>query len=519
MSFLLMIFLTVVCLVREYPPPPFWSASPQQAVLLTLIAVCLVGLHAFWVSRRVSWPLSRDPSCRETLLGRYERWRLVHQFVQFLVYGLILLVLGWRWALQEAGARLGYELPGLEVLTLAPFVVGQILTWVFFYDADRAAHRAAHRLLDADPFSQTLLDTRPPTAAPFGGRWSYVGFQLRQRLALVFLPVMLLILQKEVFRFIPEEWHRWQGFAHFVAIGGLATIFVIMPILIRLVLGLKPLPAGALRERLLQAMKRLGFRCSDVLLWNTRSGMANAMVIGLVPWLRYVVFTDRLVEEFPEEEVEAVFGHEVGHIRHQHMLYYLAFLMTSMMVIGLLSEYYLLPFLGDSMVLLTANVPWLPSFLREAFGPRSDLMLIPVVAALLIYIFVVFGFLSRRCERQADIFGCRAVSCADPACSGHFADPILPSRGRGLCPTGIWTFIRALEKVALVNGISRNRPGFLQSWQHSTISRRVAFLRRMLSDPTLEPRFQRRLFFIKSILLVTLLLLLAILIGLHGWQW
>jgi hypothetical protein len=83
-------------------------------------------------------------------------------------------------------------------------------------------------------------------------------------------------------------------------------------------------------------------------------------------------------------------------------------------------------------------------------------------------------------------------------------DLVLPPRGQGLCPTGIDTFIRALEKVALVNGISRDRPGFLQSWQHSTIGRRVEFLRRVRHDLRVERRFQQRIALVKWLLLLVL---------------
>ena len=71
--------------------------------------------------------------------------------------------------------------------------------------------------------------------------------------------------------------------------------------------------------------------------------MANAMIVGLVPWLRYVIFTDRLLEEFSEDEIEAVFGHEIGHVRHQHMPYYLGFLALSLGALGLLADHVLLP--------------------------------------------------------------------------------------------------------------------------------------------------------------------------------
>src|SRR5262249_43780988 len=101
----------------------------------------------------------------------------------------------------------------------------------------------------------------------------------------------------------------------------------------------------------------------------------------------------------------------------------------------------------------------------------------------------------------------------------HEATTTFSPRGRELCPTGIRTFIRALEKVALVNGISRERPGFLQSWQHSTIARRVAFLEQVLHDPRVEAVFQRRVTALKWGLLLGLGGLAALLISLHGWPW
>ena len=89
---------------------------------------------------------------------------------------------------------------------------------------------------------------------------------------------------------------------------------------------------------------------------------------------------------------------------------------------------------------------------------NEDLATLPLVGILGTYIFVVFGFLSRRCERQADIFGCRTMSCSQPDCTSHTGPDELAPRGRGLCATGIGTFIDALEKVAQLNGISRHRP-------------------------------------------------------------
>jgi STE24 endopeptidase len=517
MSFLLMIFLTLVCLFEDYPAPP-WAGEPALAAGLTALSVLLVAAHAWWLSRRVSAPLARDPSLRDSLLPAYERGRFWHQIIQFACYGIALAVLGWGWAVQSSWRGEGGSWAGLEVLLLLPFLVMQTLTWLLFYDADRAAHRAAHRLMDAEPFGQSWLEARPAVAAPpFAGRWSYVAFNFRQKLALVFIPVLLLIVQKELSRLLPSGGPYVQPILGVLSIVAMLAVFVCMPLFVRAILGLKPLPEGPIRDRLLAASKRLKFRCSGILLWNTRRGMANAMVIGLVPWLRYVVFTDKLLEEFSEEEVEAVFGHEVGHVQHMHMPFYLLFLSGSMAALGLLADHFFLPVLSRGVEALAERVPGVPLELAMLLGPGGKLSLFPVVVLLLGYVFLIFGFLSRRCERQADVYGCRAVSCGDPECAGHHEGTVLADRGRAICPTGVRTFMRALEKVARVNGISRDRPGLLQSWQHSTIARRVAFLYGMLLDRAAEPGFQRRLLVIKGGLVAALGGLLAVLTVRGGW--
>jgi STE24 endopeptidase len=239
--------------------------------------------------------------------------------------------------------------------------------------------------------------------------------------------------------------------------------------------------------------------------------MANALVVGLLPWPRYVVFTDKLLEEFRPDEVEAVFGHEVGHVKHQHMLYYVVFFVLSMAALGMLINAYL-----PDLLQLAVGAEGADG--TEGTGLGGYLKALPMAALLLGYFFVVFGFVSRRCERQADVFGCRSVSCARPDCTGHGPGDRLVPGGRGLCATGIHTFIRALEKVAIVNGISRDRPGVRQSWRHSTIAHRVAFLERLLTDPGLERRFQRRMALVKWALVLVIGAVLGVLVRLNGWS-
>jgi Zn-dependent protease with chaperone function len=480
MPFLLLLFLTLACLPEEWPAPWGWFALPQRSVALTWVAVALVMALARGISVAVNHLLAADPSRREAVLHRYSRWRLYHVLTLLAAYALSLYVFGWGWAVQSAAGRGHGETPGAELLILLPFFASLVLSWVCFYDAERALHDAAY---DADPF---------------WSRGAYVSYHLRQNLALVFVPVLLLVLLKGLHRLLPEGDESLSYLISLAVLGVAVAVFVAYPWVLRLLLGLKPLPPGPLRDRLLATARRLRFRSSNVLLWNTRGGVANAMVAGVVPWVRYVLLTDRLLADLTPDEIEAVFGHEIGHVKHHHMLFYLGFL-------------------NLSLVLLWGLWACLAHFVPFAREIDMAVQALPIVTLLGAYIFVVFGFLSRRCERQADIYGCRAVSCdRGGGCSGHGGGVPLAPRGSGLCPTGIRTFIEALEKVARLNGIPRERPGWLQSWQHSTIARRVEFLQRMLADPTLEPRFQRRVALVKWGLLLGLAAALALLLG-GGW--
>jgi Zn-dependent protease with chaperone function len=482
MPFLLLLILTPPCLQETWPEPGFGLVSPLRIACLTWTgitgAVALAVLWAVCVRRQ----LARDPAQRDAWLQRYGPWRVYHLFLLAGLYGLSLYLFGWGWAVQRLLALASVP-PGAELLILAPFLVGLALSWGCFYEIERALHDTA--------------DSR----GRFWTRWEYLGHQARHNLALVFIPVVLLVGLKALRWLAPDAHRGWGEGITALSVVLAVGVFLAMPWFLRLVLGLRPLPDGPLRFRLLAAAERLHFRCSDVLLWNTRGGVANALVAGVLPFLRYVVLTDRLVAELRPEEIEAVFGHEVGHVKHRHMLYYLGFLIASVAAVWAVVAIYVLPHFND--------VPSLSN--------RGDLAVLALIGLLAVYIFVVFGFVSRSCERQADLYGCRAVSCTRPDCQGHDGPWTLPPGGSGLCPTGIRTFIAALEKVCDLNGISRDKPGLLQSWQHSTPARRVIFLERVLAEPVQEQRFQRLTTVIKGLLLVSLLAVLVVLGQLHGW--
>jgi Zn-dependent protease with chaperone function len=495
MPLLLLLLLTVACLPENWPLPYEWGSQERALELssaLTWGGVILVVAAAAAMASWVRWSIQTRPEARESILRRYLSWKFYHLVLLIGFYVVSLYLLGWGWTVQSLSNSIGgpdagqnrLMLPGTELLLLAPFVLGLLLSWAFFYGGDRALQQANH----------------PGESLPaFWNRGTYVLFHLRHNLGLVMAPLVLMMAQRTLRWWFSDSVNEW--LAQLLVYTLVVAAFVCLPLLLRPVLGLRPMPAGALQDRLQAAARRLKFRCR-IFLWNTHGRIANAMVVGVVPALRYVLLSDRLVDELTPEELEAVFGHEVGHVKHHHILFYVGFLLVSIVAVA------------QTWYVATKYVP----ALAQVFPADQDWAKLPFVGLAFAYIFVVFGFLSRRCERQADLFGCRAVSCAEPTCTSHDTNATLPPGARGLCPTGIRTFIDALEKVASLNEISRSKPGLFQSWQHSTIACRVDFLQRVLTDPGLESHFQRRVALVKWGLIAFVGALSLILLGIGGME-
>src|SRR5262249_51794430 len=114
-----------------------------------------------------------------------------------------------------------------------------------------------------------------------------------------------------------------------------ALILLVSPLFVRLAWPTRSLPDGPLRRRLERAAKRVGFRFNDLLVWETGHIMVNACVTGVLPWFRYVLLTDALIETLSPVEVAAVFGHEVGHVAHRHLPFFGFFFLGSLGVMAL----------------------------------------------------------------------------------------------------------------------------------------------------------------------------------------
>jgi Zn-dependent protease with chaperone function len=508
MPILLVFALVAACLPIDWPLPPF---GPQRAVALGLTGgtVTLVLLAAFTLRTWVIRTLRRDPDRRVEVAQTYGWWRRVLFYANIGTAVACIVGFGWGWltTLREllvfwkGEARLA---PFAELTVPLPYFTILFGCWLIYYDADRALHKTIHG------------ENRP-----FWPRRAYLLHQLRQFSLMVMLPVVLIVTQQTLGRFAPEMTRS--DLYRIASLAVVPVLLLLMPLLLKPLLGLQHMPDGPIRERLEKLAKRLNFRCADFLLWPTHGASVNAMIAGLLPRVRYVVFTDRILEELTPEELDAVLGHEIGHAKHAHIWLYAGFLTLSLSVLAAL-----VLFIAQQLKAVQSE-EWIR--IREQMDALNTWLLLPPVVLVAGYLFVVFGALSRRCERQADVFGCKAVSCGDPACTGHDETTVFPQGSHCLCPTGIRIFAQALDRVHDMNGLGhdgrspwsirqvlRTAWAWMRHWQHAPIPHRIAFLRGLIERPAAERWFQWRVFAFKCLLMLALTAALVTLGEAVGWR-
>ena len=358
---------------------------------------------------------------RRRLLGR---WELVAQTLMLAWFTWTCY--GWGWSSRAAhGHQFGYT------IAIAPWVAMQAAHW---------------------------WGITPAVRALSGHSWTRFGLMMHQ-FRFGVLPMALVLPLFDVGAWIAGRWdiESWfTGYWGLLMGAYLAQLFMIvlllvLPLLLMPLWGAKPMFASELQGRMQEACRLMGVRVAGLMRWPVPGGRVyNAAVVGMMPRLRYVLFTDDLMRDLPPSQVLAVLGHELGHARHGHLWLYFLFANTTVMI----------SFLIDN---------WLPGVLRPLLGrlpehgvmgaddPLAPLVKLVVGLGVMGVLFrLVFGYLSRACERQAYLAGAELVG--DARIMGD-----------------------ALKSVAQLSGQPENEP----SWRHYSIAERVVFLDRVHQQPEL----------------------------------
>jgi STE24 endopeptidase len=470
-----------------------WAESAGLSIRFRLFetacGILLIGALSFGLG---GWVASRVAHYGYATSRVWKRYHLSSRMLTVLglvVYTWIVHVVGWsRLVLTNCGLQGSFLVDDLAVFL--PYIVIQLLCWAGLSLAERALHGQR----DFPPLPR------------------YLSLKSRQAIGLILPVVLIFIVRQDFFARFWPEWHRG-SLAEPVELVALASIILLVsPLFVRLAWPTRSLPQGPLRRRLENAARRVGFRFTDLLVWDTGHIMVNACVTGVLPRFRYVLLTDALIESLNPVEVAAVFGHEVGHVAHRHLPFFGFFFLGSLGVMSLVAQVFAVP---DDWF---RGLSWIPpdqlSLIRDIIESSS------ILICLAVFFWLVFGHLSRRFERQADIFGCKVVSCDGQVCPPHFdlEDPgpqheSTPTKSPVLCPVGIQIFTDALAAVARQNGIDATA----RSWRHGSIANRLAFLHQLQVSPAREPLFQNHLRFFRYALSAFLLLTLVVAMVSRSW--
>jgi STE24 endopeptidase len=456
MSIILLLLLFLIWMAWSPEEAVRAVVAPEVGLPLFAGGYALLALALGMWSRRLARRVTLGNIYRS--LERFNRVMVGARWFVPVWFAVGVFELGWGQAVQTLLlpiARWPVQLPGVLV-GLTPGLLAWMVLWWSQFPADRALREQS--LLNQ-------LDNDLPVFSPPGFR-GYFESKVRIQLLFTLVPILMILLLRDVAALgitglgqtmLGREWGVPSSISNTVesviSLGSAGLVFVFAPALLRRVLHTQPLPASSLRRQLEAMCERAGMRCREILLWRTHNNMGNAAVMGIVPQVRYVMLSDLLLETMTDTQIEAVFAHELGHVRHRHMIWYVVFFAT--MSVGL--------FAMGGVLDREVHVP-------AKWNQFFELGVILIYGGLF---WLGFGYLSRWFERQADVYAARTMERADDR------SPV--------GPYGAAVFASALERVAVVNNISISSP----NWTHGSIARRMGYIHRIGQDPALTARFDR----------------------------
>ena len=411
--------------------------------LVSIVALVSLPACAKAAAYRGSWRLLR----RGMALAHVLRWLVVLPFA--------------AWAMMADGAGtverwIGPWIGLDEALAAAPPLLALLaVAWAEHPLHDRMRQAMLVRQLDEGG----LVD-RPPT------RVEATISRARMMLAMPLLPVLLIVCWHETVDLVLGGAPAW--LAGGIDIMGALAIVAMAPALIVRVLGTRTLEQGPLRVRIDELSAHMGARLRGVRLWDHPS--ANAAILGLLPFARYMLITEPLARGMPGHELDAVVAHELAHVRQHHVLW----IVLSMLAVV--------------TVLSVAQGP-IASLLAFLGSNVSEALAFMLVAVLAIH---AFGVVSRTIERHADARAAVAV--------GEEIATEQPAPDGIVHPGGPASMAAALSRVCALNGVDPQRWGF----RHGSVAQRQRVLGQLAGLDSRRLPIDRSVAVLRGATLVTL---------------
>lgn len=360
---------------------------------------------------------SDSPEARR--YNRTRRWLEIGDFTLGLVFLGALLLTGWTGYLRDWAYRASFQNYTFAVLfyVLMLMVLAKVLgSPMDFYGfrLERRHHLSTQRM------RAWLWDE---------GKGFLVGF--------VIAAIVAELLYFTIRQF-PEYWWliAWALFMVLFVVMAQVAPLVLFPIFYKF----EPLENEELKRRLTGLGEKAGTRVRGIYKWHLseKSKKANAALTGLGA-TRRIILADTLLDNYSDDEIEAVLAHELGHHVHRHILKSI-FVQAGITLFG---------FWAANYVLHLAIERW---GMFDTLSDFANLPLLVLVATILSFLLMpALNAYSRFNERQADRYAFRSIRSVQP-------------------------FITSMNKLATQN-LAERQPSRWVEWffhSHPAIWRRIA---------------------------------------------
>lgn len=218
----------------------------------------------------------------------------------------------------------------------------------------------------------------------------------------------------------------------------LVVLAIVAPAFIVWIWDCKPLEDPELKGMIDTFSRSRGVKFKDILSWNAlNGGLVTAGVLGLVARFRYLLITPELIKLLDKEEILGVVSHEIGHVKKNHLRYYLIFFLSFMLIS--VSVLQLVTLQSGGFVFTTPSMDYITFFI--------------LLFLFILYFRFIFGYFMRNFEREADIF------CFHAGVNPDF-------------------LVSSFHKLEGQTGGEEKK----SNWHHFTISQRVGFLKTCMEN-------------------------------------
>lgn len=357
------------------------------------------------------------PEARE--YNRTRRWLELGDLAVSFGFLIVLLVTGWTKTLSGLATRMAPDRYWLDLFFYVMFL--SVISKVLGFALDFYGFRLEHRFnLSNQRLFSWLKD-------------EFKGWVLGL--------VMATVLAEIVYALIRTSPQYWWIIGWLIFMGLFVFFAQIAPVvLFPLFYKFAPLQNDELKARLTRLGERAGTRVRGVYEWklSEKSKKANAALTGLGN-TRRIILADTLLQNYSDDEIEAVLAHELGHHVHGHMVKMIV-VQALVTLAGFWAANAVLRYAIDEQGMFQhlADFANLPLLALVASG--LSLLLMPALNAY-----------SRFTERQADLYCWKCVADVTP-------------------------YISAMEKLARQN-LSESHPSRLVELlfhSHPPISKRIA---------------------------------------------